>query len=118
MISACLTSRQGTEPLGMYRGLKLGAEGFDRDVKVASSDPNVWLMQNQLPNVALVRFANSTHSGSIRWLLGPRGEGHAVVVLAHDEAGWIIADPAMGRVRWSNADFKRRFTGDAIYLAR
>ena len=67
---------------------------------------------------AVVRFADSRDSGSIRWLLGPRADGHAVVVLGRDAGQWLIGDPAIGRVRWSDQDFRRRFTGDAIYLAR
>ena len=118
MIDACLTSRHGTEPLGLYRGLKLASQGFDHQVKVACRNPNDWLERNQLPNLALVRFANSSESGPIRWLLGPRGEGHAVVVLGREGDQWIIGDPAVGKVRWSHQDFRRRFTGDAIYLSR
>jgi predicted double-glycine peptidase len=116
MVQACLTSRHGTEPLGVYRGLKLGTQGFNRQVKVASENPGDWISRKQLPNVALVRFARSNDSGSIRWLLGPRGDGHAVVVLGHQDGQWLLADPAIGRVRWSEQDFRRRFTGDAIYL--
>ncbi len=116
MIGRCLTSRHGTEPLGLYRGLKLATQPFHADVKIASRDPAEWIRQGQLPNVALIRFANSHQTGPIRRLLGPRGEGHAIVVLDFQDGQWILGDPAVGRVSWSDADFRRRFTGDAIYL--
>ena len=57
MIRRCLTSRHGTEPLGLYRGLKLATEGLGPDVRVASHDPAEWIDENQLPNVALIQFA-------------------------------------------------------------
>jgi predicted double-glycine peptidase len=117
MVRACLTSGHGTETLGLYCGLQSQAERFDREAKVAVDDPSQWHRLAQLPNVAVVRFAFSDNSGPIRWLLGRRGEGHAVVVLDRQGSEWIIADPAVGRVRWSDEVFRARFTGDAIYLA-
>jgi hypothetical protein len=51
-------------------------------------------------------------------LLGPRSEGHAIVVLGRDVHGnWLIADPAFGTTSWTDDQFQSRFTGDAIYLA-
>jgi hypothetical protein len=51
-------------------------------------------------------------------LLGPRSEGHAIVVIGQDaEGNWEIADPAFGKTTWSREEFLGRFTGDAIYLA-
>lgn len=117
MIRFCLTSRQGTEPLGVYRGLKIASSRLGRDARVASADPDEWLTKKQLPNVALIRFDQSK-SGSVRWLLGPRGEGHAIVVLGFEDGHWLLADPAVGRIRWNDSDFRRRFTGDAIYLTK
>ncbi len=123
MIRSCLTSSFGTEALGLYRGLKLATKNTNRDVRIASSNPHDWIAGKQLPNVALVRFGNSPDagspdSGSIRWLLGPRGEGHAVVVFGHEHGEWLIGDPAVGIVRWRDEDFHRRFTGDAMYLSK
>jgi hypothetical protein len=117
MIRACLTSSFGTEALGLYRGLKLATQRAGGHVRVASANRHEWMARKQLPNVALVRFANSPDSGSIRWLLGPRGEGHAVVVFGYQRGQWLIGDPAIGKVRWSDQDFRQRFTGDALYLS-
>ncbi len=118
MIRDCLTSEHGTEPLGLYRGLKLATNSNPVQPRVAERDPSAWDGAGQLPNVALVEFAGVRSQRGISTFLGPRGEGHAVVVIEHRDGHWIIGDPAIGRVVWSDKDFRRRFTGDAIYLAR
>ena len=118
MIRRCLTSRQGTEPLGLYRGLRLATEQFGPDVGIAARNPQQWSARNQLPCVALIQFSRSPGPRPIRRLLGPMGEGHAIVVLGFEDGQWILGDPAVGRVKWSDEDFRRRFTGDAIYLTR
>ena len=128
LVRACLTSSCGTEPLGLYRGLALSTRG-PLVPRVAHSNPLDWDRRGELPNIALVRFdppdredhalARHARLGSSRWLLGPRSEGHAIVVLGQDGDGnWEIADPAFGKTTWSREDFLGRFTGDAIYLAR
>lgn len=117
MARACLTSRQGTTPLGLYRGVASTARQFRRTARVAAKEPSEWIGADQLPSIALVQFSDDAASGSLARLFGPRGEGHAVVVLGVAEGGrWIIGDPAVGRVTWSDAEFRSRFTGDAIYL--
>ena len=127
LVRACLTSSYGTEPLGLYRGLALSTRG-PLVPRVADSDPLAWERRGELPNIALVRFetpsredhvlARHERRGSLRWLLGPRSEGHAIVVLGQDGDGnWQIADPAIGTTTWSRDEFLGRFTGDAIYLA-
>lgn len=118
MIDACLTSEHGTEPLGVFRGLNVGVRGYQSHAKIASRDPGDWVGKGELPNVALIRFDDfGPRSGSTRWLLGPRGEGHAIVVVGFEDGRWLLADPAVGLIRWSDADFRKRFTGDAIFLA-
>lgn len=117
MAQACLTSRQGTTPLGLYRGVASTARQFGRSARVAVSDPGKWFASEQLPIIALVRFDDTATPGPLVRLFGPRGEGHAVVVLGRTDSGrWIIGDPAVGRVTWSDEEFRARFTGDAIYL--
>lgn len=117
LAEACLTSRQGTEPLGLYRGVAAVASQYGRQPRVASSNPESWTDRGQLPNIALVRLPTGPSSDPLQRLLGPRGEGHAVVVLGRSADGqWAIADPAFGRTHWTDEEFRRRFTGDAIYL--
>lgn len=119
MARDCLTSRHGTEPLGLYSGLAIAARRFSLRPRVGSAKAERWIDEGQLPCIALVRFDESSDSETLRNLLGPRGDGHAVVVLARDvhDQGWIIADPAFGETTWKDHDFRERFTGDAIYLS-
>ena len=118
LAETCLTSSAGTEPLGLFRGLAIASDRHLCRPRVASRDPNQWRRRDQLPNVALVRFSESPVSGSLPRFLGPRDEGHAIVVCDRDAKGnWVIEDPAFGRTTWTDPQFRKRFTGDAIYLA-
>ena len=117
MIDACLTSRVGTVPLGLYRGISIKAERAGRTAAVASRRPEQWIERGQIPCVALLKFDLSQGSTSPDRLLGPNAEGHAVTVMGRTEGGrWIIGDPAVGRIDWSDEKFRSYFTGDAIYL--
>ncbi len=119
MANACLTSSQGTMPLGLYRGVALVASRHHRSARVASNDPSNWIGLGQLPNVAIIQFANDYGAGSITRLLGTRAEGHAIVVIGKTDAGrWIIGDPAVGRIVWTNEELISRFTGQAIYVGK
>jgi hypothetical protein len=119
MTQVCLTSTQGTVPLGLYRGLATAAESSQRQPKIASSNPDTWLASNQLPNVALVQFAQPHSQEQPGFFRGPTAEGHAIVVLDRAANGdWILIDPAFGKTRWSDEQFRSRFTGEAIYLSR
>jgi hypothetical protein len=87
-------------------------------VEVADTDPSLWPAKDQLPNLAVVRFAPQGGDGPVRRLLGRGREGHAVVVHSRTADGrWRVADPAVGWRSWSDREFRRVFTGEAIYLA-
>ena len=131
MIAACLTSEFGTEALGIYRGLKLGVGNGKLAVRVANRDPYSWAASGQLPNVALVQFpedefaraANETYSESSyipRPFLftgqGTTEDGHAIVIMDYSDNEWTVADPAIGIVKWSDEEFRTRFTGDALFI--
>jgi len=75
MVRACLTSELGTEALGLYRGHFPETEfgPIDRDDLSMATVP-----------------AKSQFYGD------PHQEGHAVVVLGHEDGQWLIADPAIG----------------------
>ncbi|MCA9139181.1 MAG: hypothetical protein KDB00_20550 [Planctomycetales bacterium] len=118
MSIACLTSSQGTSSLGLVRGLRIAVAGNQQTVRVADPDPIKWLIKNQLPNIAVVRFTDDHDNGPVRRLLGANGEGHAVVVHSRTEDGkWRVADPAVGWRLWDDDRFRQVFTGEAIYLA-
>ena len=128
MVSACLTSTHGTTPLGLYRGIASAERNANRSVSrkslasIASSNPDAWSEARQLPNAAMVIFDDEdigTQRLSRRFsqrFTGPRDDGHVVVVLGREGDLWSIADPAIGKVLWTDDEFRRRFTGDAIYL--
>ncbi len=117
LANACITSQLGTMPLGLYRGLAIASAHRSVRPAVVSSNPDRWEADQQLPNIALVRFDHSPRIGPLRRLLGPSGDGHAVVVLGRTRDGdWRIADPAFGRTIWSDQLFRERFTGDGIFL--
>lgn len=124
LLKPCLTSEFGTEPLGLFRGLAVLSETRSVKPNVVTADPLFWQSGDQLPNISLVRFeeaASATQAGLIprNLFAGPRGEGHAIVVLGRDPRGnWIILDPAFGRTLWSDETFRGRFTGDAISMKR
>lgn len=121
MADTCLTSRQGTSSLGMVRGLRIAVAGSKHRVAIADTNPRAWRAKDQLPNIAVVRFAGELPSGPVRGpvrqLLGSDGEGHAVVVHSRTSDGhWRVADPAVGWRVWDDAFFRSVFTGEAIYL--
>ncbi|KAA5543691.1 hypothetical protein FYK55_10870 [Roseiconus nitratireducens] len=118
MARVCLTSEKGTSPLGLFRGLQITLAGTGRDARVASSEPSLWQSLGQLPNVAVIRFHNDQSAGPVQRLLGTSGEGHAVVVHSRTADGkWKVADPAVGWLTWDDQEFRRLFSGDAIYLS-
>ncbi|TWU39077.1 Peptidase C39 family protein [Novipirellula aureliae] len=126
MARACLTGQDGTSSLGLFRGLSTATRQASKKACVANRNPESWTSGNQLPVIALVRFesclpARQTHFTDRYFRLtsyGDHREGHAVVVVGHtDDGDWQISDPAVGRVTWSDQQFRSRFTGQAIYLA-
>ncbi len=120
MMHACLTSRDGTEPLGLYRGLVLRTQSRRLSPRLASHDAAQWDQLCQYPLVALVTFRNDENSAppTLRRILGRDAEGHAIVVFGRTPGGkFIVGDPAVGRTLWDQEVFERRFSGQAIYLS-
>jgi|GEM_PF-1179343 len=121
MIRHCLTSRDGTEPLGLYRGLSVGTAGRRFTPMLASKHSLNWQALGQYPLIALVSFRDDEQLNSTpyRRLLGRQGDGHAIVVFGQKSNGdFLIGDPATGRTIWDQATFQRRFFGAAIFLAK
>lgn len=122
MIRACLTSQDGTEPLGLYRGLVAHTKARRVTPRLAAKDSARWTALQQYPLVALVTFRkdNDLLAGdtNLRRMFGRDAEGHAIVVLGQSTDGqYIIGDPAVGRTLWDQKTFARRFTGQAIFLS-
>ncbi|MFG0289345.1 MAG: peptidase C39 [Rhodopirellula sp. JB044] len=119
MADACLSSTLGTAPLGLYRGLKTIADEHGLAARVASRDPSTWIDAGQLPNVALVSFESFPGQPMGNRFLGSRFSGHVITVLGRTDGGrWLIGDPAVGKVSWSDDELRTRITGEAIYLEK
>lgn len=133
MAQACLTSSEGTMALGTYRGLCIATQGKDirpRAVVYGNGLPSPKQLLKKLPMLAHVDFeANHRDSASqhgfvsigIQRLLSQSSRNdfgrHTVVLLdtlPNDK--WLVADPAVGRVVWSDAELRRIWNGEAIYL--
>jgi len=120
MVTTCLTSEDGTEPLGLYRGLRVGTQGRAVRPMLASKDSTKWGSLEQFPVIALVSFRDdeAIPQASYRRAMGAQGEGHAIVVFGRRQNGdYLIGDPAFGRTVWDQESFRRRFRGDAIFLS-
>ena len=114
---ACLTSEHGTLPQGLLGGLRWAVGDSGLDAFAADRDPMRWPAKQQLPNVAIVRFAGPDGGSGMPSFIGQTNEYHAIVVHRRLPDGrWIIADPAVGWVVWDDEMLHRRFTGNAIYL--
>jgi hypothetical protein len=122
LVSQCLTSSEGTEPLAVYRTLKIYADDLGHMPKLAAKDPQMWQRLGQYPVLAMVSPANTAvadpvSTGRLRKLLGRSSEGHAVVILGRNSDGdFVVGDPSNGRVNWSPRQMTSFFSGQAIYL--
>ena len=117
------TSLDGTPPLGSYLAVSQSIEGTELRACIQLSQPTGSVVQH-LPMLAHVRFDDSSSSGMnatglySRLLQGirARSEGHAVVIIEHCEEGWVVADPAAGRVIWSDEHLAASWNGEGVYL--
>ena len=119
LATACLSSQLGTAPLGLYRGLHLLADRHGFDAIVADKLPEGWLSKQQLPVAAIVQFEGLPGDRFQTQFLGNRFSGHVVTILGRTDGGrWMIGDPAVGRVSWSEQELQARYCGEGIYLRR
>lgn len=117
LAAACLSSQLGTAPLGLYRGLHLLADRHGFDAIVADKLSKGWLSKQQLPVAAIVQFEGLPGDPIQNQFLGNRFSGHVVMILGCTDGGrWLIGDPAVGKVSWSDQELQERYTGEAIYL--
>lgn len=132
MAGYCFTSQNGTLSLGAFRGVYRGVQGEDLRARALVCRPQEYStdsVSERLPMLALVDFDNlhpqpNTPSDNLFALLERtrRSQGmgvgrHAVVVVKHERDGnWIVADPAVGKVRWNDNYFRKIWVGEGIYL--
>ncbi len=123
LAKTALTSLDGTPPVGSFLAISQAVEGTELKARVQIKKPTEGSIPH-LPMLAHVRFDQSTGNGSSavglfsRFLHGirARSEGHAVVIVERCEGGWIVADPAAGRVVWSDQHLAACWSGEGVYL--
>jgi hypothetical protein len=117
------TSLDGTPPLGSFLAVSQAIKGTELKACIQLKRPSEGIVAH-LPMLAHVRFDESadgvTSVSSLysRFLHGirARSQGHAIVIVDHCEEGWVIADPAAGKVIWSEEYLAASWDGEGVYL--
>ena len=121
MINLCLTRRQGTPSLGLYRGLKLKARASGWDVEVVRC--SVEDLCGELSEPVLLRFRLPEEAGAApefleRWGWAPDA-GHAVVLYRICADGRAeTGDPAVGIHKITPEALQARWRGEGLRLVR
>ena len=119
MSRLCLTSKAGTSPLGLYRGLKLKTRDTARDVEIVRGSVEELCQADSYPVIMNPRIEPESCIGEREgleptWL--PKVK-HAVVILGVTPRGRVlIGDPCCGYVEWSLDDLRRRWSGVGLRL--
>jgi len=119
MSDLCLTNRQGTPTLGLYRGLALKTRNSSLAVRVVSSDVDTLLEEDTWPVLLLAELPDRDRRGADyaeQWGWTP-GVGHAVVVFKRFAAGGFdVGDPMVGRELWTVEDLRILWHGRGLRL--
>lgn len=146
MAESCLSSEGGTLTLGAFRGIYRATNGGNLTPRALVCGPKNCSREHlsaRLPMLTLVDFEEQLAKSDVpqpkksspprlRRMLGSAegsvglglgqislgGEGqHAVVLLELlDDGQWLVADPAVGTIRWSDQYFRDVWIGEGIYL--
>lgn len=120
MAELCLT-RNGTNWLGVYRGLKRKTAGTAWDVEVFN-DSAEEVCQRPRPAILFVGLEhNRPHGSQLQTEFGWRpGMQHSVVLLRSYPGNLLeIAEPSeLGRDYWTTTDFKQLYRGQGLRLVR
>jgi hypothetical protein len=125
MATLCLTTKDGTSNLGMYRGLVLKTQGTGWRVKElvpgtfdalrAASEKRPVLMNVGLP-YELPDDLDPRYARDWGWRPGTRHTATAIQPLPN---GYLfVADPAVGRERWSPDALRVLWHGEAVRLEK
>jgi hypothetical protein len=122
MSRLCLTRKQGTPILGLYRGLKLKTRGTQFDVETFCC--SVEELRRLSTHPVLLRLG-PTGASLLDWPKrlpmgseSPTGE-HSVVLLSFTPDGQVeVGDPADGRApaKWTLQELIRRWSGEGLRL--
>ncbi len=119
-----LTSFDGTPPLGTFLALSKAVYGTPLRA-IAQVNCGREVSRQNLPILAHVRFEEAQGDNPevigiySQFLQGIRARslGHAVVIVERCNGGWVIDDPAAGRVIWSDDYLTECWKGEGVYLA-
>ena len=121
MAELCLTNRQGTPQLGLYRGLVIAAasKGLSPQMHWMSVEQLID-QPDLLPAIVSVRLTRQLDQQDPRysqrwgWLVGVR---HSVVFFAINPDQTIdVGDPGVGREQWNLRDIRKLWVGDVTTL--
>lgn len=121
MMDLCLTGRNGTPQLGLFRGLALKTRGTPYRVRAFRASLDELLAADQWPVVLIVyleRNAKVDPRYKTEWGWEP-GTGHAVTLFGRLENDrFDVGDPSVGREAWSRDDLRVLWHGDGLRLER
>jgi len=119
MAMLCLTSNEGTQMLGLYRGLKLKTRGTPWDVYMFSGG-TIDDLRGMGP--ALLSVELRPEADGVRELQGGGwmvGVPHSVVLVGFIGTERVaIADPSFGRQIWTMDELRLLWHGDGVRLVR
>ncbi|QDS90629.1 Peptidase C39 family protein [Rosistilla ulvae] len=116
----CLTGRDGTSSLGVYRGVYNVANTTGYQPRAICGSYDEFVQSGQFPAIVMVRYPEQRRDWKSKLLgtIGRRsGEGHVIVVFGPNAEGQLdVGDPAVGRSSWDVETLKELWDGEAIYL--
>jgi len=119
MSALCLTRRDGTTALGLYRGLKIKTRGTRWKVEVFRTDIEGLRSERAWPAILVVglprrRNVDPVYARGRGW---KPGRVHSVVAYGFSGDGVVqVADPSVGREVWRVADLATLWRGEGLRL--
>ncbi|QDT01935.1 hypothetical protein K227x_03050 [Rubripirellula lacrimiformis] len=120
LIPLCLTDRDGTPTLGLYRGLKIMSDRHDCDVEVVTQTVDQLLQSDDWPVYLAVRLPYGVEDRRYveQWGWIP-GMGHSVVLMGKQQPDiFVVGDPSVGAELWTEADLRQLWHGDGLRIRR
>ncbi len=109
----CLTDYDGTQTLGLYRGVKLVADRNGRQVEIIERDLEKFLQADDWPALIAARLPYGVDDPRFaeEWGWIP-GMGHSVVILGRTPDGeFTVGDPTVGLEYWPESQLELLWQG-------